>query len=152
MNDKTKDLNKALQGLWDSLTDNQRVMAKECKTWDELMLLAGRAGVELPDEMLDSVAGGRVVYAPPSFEQLNSERANPEGFTMWCPKCKSFHWAEDISGPSTVPYLDPSRKVRWVNAPPCGIFAYDEKSNSFYDRAGNHYGGPQLLDSPFKSC
>ena len=55
---KTNELNKALEGMWDSLTDEQKIKAKECKSMDELMLLAGKFGVELPDEMLTCVAGG----------------------------------------------------------------------------------------------
>ena len=52
---------KALKELWDSLTDEQKEKAKECKSTDELTALAGRMGIELPDEMLDSVAGGMIV-------------------------------------------------------------------------------------------
>ena len=43
---------------WDSLSNEQKEKAKECKSMDELMLLAGRYGIELPDEALDAVAGG----------------------------------------------------------------------------------------------
>ncbi len=53
-------LNDALEEMWDSLTDEQREKAKQCKTMDELMQLAGRMGVELPDELLDNVAGGYI--------------------------------------------------------------------------------------------
>lgn len=60
-NKNANELNKALEGLWDSLTDEQREKAKACKTLDELTALAGKLGVELPDEMLDSVAGGVIV-------------------------------------------------------------------------------------------
>ncbi len=48
----------ALKGIWDSLTDEQKEKAKQCKTMDELTALAGKEGVELPDEVLDQVAGG----------------------------------------------------------------------------------------------
>ena len=57
-NKNASELNKALEGLWDSLTDEQKEKAKECKSMDELTALAGREGVELPDELLDAVAGG----------------------------------------------------------------------------------------------
>ncbi len=53
-------LKRAVKGIWDGLTDEQKAKAKECKSMDELMTLAGQMGVELPDEMLDAVAGGEV--------------------------------------------------------------------------------------------
>ena len=55
MNEK---LNEALKGIYDSLTDEQKEKAKACKSSDELMKLAGEWGIELPDEVLDAVAGG----------------------------------------------------------------------------------------------
>ena len=62
--DKNKTLDakreEALKGIWDSLTDEQREKAKACKTLDELTALAGREGIELPDELLDAVAGGYI--------------------------------------------------------------------------------------------
>jgi hypothetical protein len=51
-------LNEILKGMWDSLTDEQKEKAKACKTLDELTALAGKEGVELPDEVLDQVGGG----------------------------------------------------------------------------------------------
>ena len=51
-------LAEALKGIWDNLTDEQKEKAKECKTMDELMLLAGKEGVELPDEAVEMVSGG----------------------------------------------------------------------------------------------
>ncbi len=60
---KTTELNEALKGMWDSLTEEQKEKAKECKSMDELMALAGRMGVELPDELLENVAGGIIVYS-----------------------------------------------------------------------------------------
>ena len=55
MDDK---LNAALKGIWESLTDEQKEKAKTCKSWDELTALAGKEGIELPDEVLDAIAGG----------------------------------------------------------------------------------------------
>ncbi len=52
------ELNEAIKGLWDSLTDEQKEKAKACKSMEELAALAGKIGIELPDEMLDAVAGG----------------------------------------------------------------------------------------------
>ena len=63
MNDK---LNAALKGIYDSLTDEQKEKAKNCKTMDELTALAGKEGLELPDEALDHVAGG--LMPPPDCD------------------------------------------------------------------------------------
>ena len=59
---KTNKMNEALKGLWDSLTDEQKAKAKECKNMDELMALAGSMGVELTNELLDIVSGGAVYH------------------------------------------------------------------------------------------
>lgn len=55
-------LEAALKGIYDSLTDEQKEKAKACKTWDELTQLAGKEGVELPDELLDAIAGGYIYH------------------------------------------------------------------------------------------
>jgi hypothetical protein len=47
-----------LSGVWDSLTDEQKEKAKACESVDDLIKLAGEEGIELPDEILDAVAGG----------------------------------------------------------------------------------------------
>ena len=60
MNENAK-LNETLKGIYDTLTDEQKKQAKECKTTEELMALAGEWGLELPDEMLDAVAGGKPI-------------------------------------------------------------------------------------------
>ena len=54
-------LNEMLKKLWGSLTEEQKEKAKACKTTDELVKLAASEGIELPDELLDAVAGGVVV-------------------------------------------------------------------------------------------
>ena len=55
-------MNAAIKGIYDSLTDEQKAKAKACKTMDELTLLASKEGIELPDELLDAVAGGYIIY------------------------------------------------------------------------------------------
>ena len=55
MNEKMK---AAMKGIYDNLSDELKEKAKACKTMDELMALAGKEGIELPDEALDAVAGG----------------------------------------------------------------------------------------------
>ena len=54
-------LNAALKGVYESLTDEQKEKAKNCKTMEELTKLAAKEGIELPDEVLDAVAGGGIV-------------------------------------------------------------------------------------------
>ena len=51
-------MEKALEKFFANLTDEQKEKAKECKTMEELMAFAGKEGLELPDEFLESVAGG----------------------------------------------------------------------------------------------
>ena len=47
-----------LNGVFEKLTDEQKEKAKECKNADDFMKLAGEQGIELPDDLLDNVAGG----------------------------------------------------------------------------------------------
>jgi hypothetical protein len=65
-NKNALELNTALKELWSGLEEEQKEKAKQCKSMDELTELAGKLGVELPDEMLETVAGGRPhsVYSP----------------------------------------------------------------------------------------
>ncbi len=60
-NKNALELNTALKELWSGLTEEQKEKAKQCKNMDELTELAAKFGVELPDEMLETVAGGRPV-------------------------------------------------------------------------------------------
>ena len=64
-------LNATLKGIYDSLTDGQKEKAKQCKTMDELVAFAGKEGLELPDEMLDSVAGGKWHIFPDCHSHCN---------------------------------------------------------------------------------
>ncbi len=57
MDEKMKE---ALKGIYDNLSDELKEKAKQCKTMDELTTLAGKEGIELPDEVLDAVAGGDI--------------------------------------------------------------------------------------------
>jgi len=49
---------KTLKEIYDSLTDEQKEKAKACKSVDELVRLAGEERIELPDELMNTVAGG----------------------------------------------------------------------------------------------
>ena len=53
-----KKLNELLTSALASLTDEQKEKAKACKTAKELLDFLTEAGTELPDELLDKVAGG----------------------------------------------------------------------------------------------
>ena len=74
-NNNESELNEVLKDMWSSLTDEQKEKAKECRSIDELMALAGQLGVELPDDMLDAVAGGEIV-------RLNNGRYRVYGVRM----------------------------------------------------------------------
>lgn len=52
--------NEALRSVYNSLTDEQKAKAKACKSDEEIMQLAAAEGIELPDEILQSVSGGYV--------------------------------------------------------------------------------------------
>ena len=56
MDEKVKE---AMNGIFNKFTDDQKEQAKTCKNMDEFMKLAGEWGIELPDELLYNVAGGR---------------------------------------------------------------------------------------------
>lgn len=51
-------MKEALESIYEKMTDEQKEKAKACKTPDELMAFAGREGIELPDDLLENVAGG----------------------------------------------------------------------------------------------
>ena len=55
-------MNEKLKEIYDSLTDEQKEKAKNCKTVDELMDFAGEEDIELPEELLENVAGGDFTY------------------------------------------------------------------------------------------
>ena len=65
-------MEKALKEFLANLTDEQKEKAKECKTPEELMAFAGKEGLELPDELIEGVAGGLV--PPPSYWDSIIER------------------------------------------------------------------------------
>ncbi len=71
-------MEEVLKGIYNSLTDEQKQMAKACKTVEELAALAGREGIELPDEALDQVAGGGGRASTPA-EEPKKPKARPTG-------------------------------------------------------------------------
>lgn len=67
-------LEESVKSLWGSLTDEQREKAKQCKTVEELTELAAKESVELPDEVVDAVAGGYVHKTSDGrFEVINDK-------------------------------------------------------------------------------
>lgn len=56
---ENKNLSEQMAEILNSLTDEQKEKAKACKTPEELTGLLGELGVELPDKLLDPVAGGQ---------------------------------------------------------------------------------------------
>ncbi len=123
---KKNELNKALESMWDSLTDEQKEKAKECKSMDELMLLAGSAGVELPDEILDCVAGGVDGIA------MNT------GYTAMCPYCKTGHKGLSYLGKEDI--MVKNKKLT-TDVYGCNIvnkkFYFFDPLNKYYDQYGN---------------
>ena len=66
MDKKTKGI---IDGIYETLTDEQKEKAKQCKTMDELMAFAGKEGLELPDEALEHVSGGCGGYECRTYEE-----------------------------------------------------------------------------------
>ena len=59
-----KKFNEILEKVLAGLTDEQKAKAAECKDEGELCELLEKMGVALPDELLDSAAGGFVWSNP----------------------------------------------------------------------------------------
>ncbi len=73
----------ALKSILERLTDEQREKVRACKTVDELTAFVAKEGIELPDELLDAVAGGGFF----TEEDLKGKEVFPPMHP--CPKCKS---------------------------------------------------------------
>ena len=56
-------LNETLKSIWDSLSDEQKEKASACTTAEELLAFVGEEKIELPDDLMDDVAGGYVYYS-----------------------------------------------------------------------------------------
>ena len=55
MDEKVKE---ALENISEKLTDEQKEKVNACENADELMKLLGEWDIELPDELVDQIAGG----------------------------------------------------------------------------------------------
>ena len=63
-----------------NLSPELQEKVKACKNMNEMIDLAAREGIELPDEALDIVTGGTGLQSPCSDSQANN--------VMRCPNCK----------------------------------------------------------------
>ena len=57
-NNMDEKMKATIKGIYDNLSDDLKEKVKACKTMEEVMELAGKEGIELPDEVVDAVAGG----------------------------------------------------------------------------------------------
>ena len=80
MENETK-MTELFKDVWDSLTDEQKKKAAECKNADELLAFAGSEGIELPDELVDAVSGGALVQITDKY-----------GCTTWNVYHKGVHY------------------------------------------------------------
>ena len=60
-------LNEIIQSILDKLTDEQKEKASSCGTLKELLALIDGWGVELPEAVLNDIAGG--IYSRPDVLQ-----------------------------------------------------------------------------------
>ncbi len=77
-------LNETIKELLGVLCAEQKNRTKECETMDELASFAVEEGLELPDEILDSVVGGSDCPTPsaetaPDPIDIFSIKYSPEG-------------------------------------------------------------------------
>ena len=83
-----KKLNEFLGELYDSFDESMKKKAEGCKKPDELLKLAGEAGIEIPDEFLDLAAGG--VALNPELKARATIKLGDEGHYGRCAKCGAF--------------------------------------------------------------
>lgn len=78
----TDALEQTLIEIYDSLTDNQKARVKECKTSEELLAFAAQESIELPDKVLEAVAGGLLfedtdLYGKTRYRVFNDKTGMP---------------------------------------------------------------------------
>ena len=54
-------MKKTWKGILENLTSEQKEKAAQCKTSGELIALLGEWGNEIPDELVEAIAGGRML-------------------------------------------------------------------------------------------
>ena len=62
MENENEKIQEIVEKLIASFTDEQKEKAAECETLDDLIKFAGDEDIELPEELLDEVAGGRLTF------------------------------------------------------------------------------------------
>ena len=60
-------MNDGMKKWLDSQSVGFKEKAAKCKTKEEFLALAGNEGIQLPDEILDGVAGGGDIYLYPWY-------------------------------------------------------------------------------------
>ena len=65
-----KELKEMLEKVLASLTEEQKEKVMACKTVEELSAILAESRIELPDEVLDAVAGG--------YDLNNQDRVTPK--------------------------------------------------------------------------
>ena len=69
---------------FDDLTDEQKARVRSATTADELKALANEDGLELNDEMLDSIAGGAHCPSYGCYRYYHCRRDACDGFNPYC--------------------------------------------------------------------
>ena len=54
------DMQQKLKSIFESLTDEQKEKVKACTSAEELVKFAGEEGIELPDDVLEEISGGKL--------------------------------------------------------------------------------------------
>ena len=78
---ENKDLYEKFMALMNGLTEEQKEKAKQCKNPGELLKLAVKEGIELPDEALEGVSSG-ASYRYNQFTHMY-EVTNDEGTQVY---------------------------------------------------------------------
>ncbi len=124
---RADELNEALKSMWDSLSDEQKEKAKECKSMDELMLCAGKMGIELPDELLDTVAGG--------WSWMHD--AKRTYMTLICPYCGTGTYQMVLAKYSG--YIG-DKLCNRGKCESCNVYFWQAEDGSTYDTNHNYLG------------
>ncbi len=57
-NNMDEKMKATIKGFYDNLSDDLKEKVKACKTMEEVMELAAKEGIELPDEVVEDISGG----------------------------------------------------------------------------------------------
>ncbi len=62
MENENEKLQAVIEKLMESFNEEQKAKAAECEDLDDLIKFASGEGIEIPEELLDDVAGGRLTF------------------------------------------------------------------------------------------